>query len=363
MEKTRVALLGTGFIANIHMESYNRFVYDAEVVAVYGRNLEKAQVFAKEFGIPAAYSDIDELLAKEDVEVVDICLPNYLHRDVCLKAAEANKHVIVEKPLAVTLEQADEMIEACKSRGLKLMYAEELCFAPKYERVREMVEAGAVGDVYMLKQAEKHNGPHSPWFYKKETAGGGVMMDMGCHALAWFRWMTGRAQAKSVYSDMKTVYHKAITDCDDNTVTVVEFENGVTCLAEDSWAKPGGMDDRIEVYGTKGVSYADLFRGNSALTYSEDGYGYAMEKAGSTQGWTFTIFEEAFNQGYPQELSHFISCVREDKTPVVTGEDGRAVLEMIYAAYMSAKTGSRVDLPLENPPKVDYAIQILLGKE
>ncbi len=360
MAKTKVALFGTGFIANIHMESYHRFVHDAEVVAVYGRNLEKAQEFAKAHEIPAAYHDMDELLAKEEVEIVDICLPNYLHHQACLKAAEAMKHVIVEKPLAVTLEQADEMIAACSSRGLKLMYAEELCFAPKYERVRDMVEAGAVGEVYMLKQAEKHDGPHSPWFYKKETAGGGVMMDMGCHALAWFRWMTKKARAVSVYADMKTVFHNEITDCDDNTITIVEFENGVTGLAEDSWGKPGGMDDRIEVYGTKGVSYADLFRGNSALTYSTDGYGYAMEKAGSTKGWTFTIFEEAFNQGYPQELAHFVSCVREDKTPAVTGEDGRAVLEMIYAAYMSAKSGAKVKLPLENPPKVEYAIQLLL---
>lgn len=361
MEKTKVILLGTGFIANIHMESYNRFVPDAQIVAVYGRNPEKARAFAEAHGIPASYSDLDEVLEKEEAQVVDICLPNYLHHEACLKAAAAGKHVIIEKPLAVSLEQADEMIEACSSRGLKLMYAEELCFAPKYERVRQMVQAGAVGDVYMLKQSEKHNGPHSPWFYKKETAGGGVMMDMGCHAMAWFRWMTGRAQAKSIYSDMKTVFHKEITDCDDNTVTIVEFENGVTCVAEDSWAKHGGMDDKIEVYGTKGVSYADLFQGNSALTYSVDGYGYAMEKAGDTKGWTFTIFEEEFNQGYPQELAHFISCVREDKEPLVTGKDGRAVLEMIYGAYLSAKTGAKVKLPLENPPKVDYAIQILLG--
>ena len=123
---------------------------------------------------------------------------------------------------------------------------------------------------------------------------------------------------------------------------VVEFEGGVIGLAEDSWAKPGGMDDRIEVYGTKGVSFADLFRGNSRPTYSEEGYGYAAEKAGSTQGWTFTIFEEVFNQGYPHELQHFIECVREDKTPLVTGEDGRAVLEMIYAAYASARSGAKV---------------------
>lgn len=358
MQKTKVALLGTGFIANIHAESYARFVNDAEVVAVYGRSAERAEAFAKEHGIPAFYDDMDTLLREAAPDVVDICLPNFLHHDACMKAAQANKHIICEKPLALTLEEADEMIDACKARGLKLMYAEELCFAPKYERVHALVKAGAVGDVYMLKQAEKHSGPHSRWFYEKETAGGGVMMDMGCHALAWFRWVNRNNPVKSVYADMKTVMHD--TDCDDNTVTLVTFENGVTCVAEDSWAKHGGMDDRIEVYGTKGVSYADLFRGNSALTYSTEGYDYAMEKSGTSQGWTFTIFEEAFNQGYPQELSHFIHCVRANEKPVITGEDGRAVLEMIYAAYLSAKTGARVSLPLQNPPKVKYPIALLL---
>lgn len=360
MEKTRVALLGCGFIANIHAESYGRFVNDAEVVAVYGHNKAHAEEFAKKHGIPAWYDDVDALLAAQQVDVVDICLPNYLHHEVCLKAAAANKHVICEKPLALTLEQADEMIAACESRNLQLMYAEELCFAPKYERVRALVEAGAVGDVYMLKQGEKHSGPHSRWFYQKETAGGGVMMDMGCHALAWFRWMNKNDPVKSVYASMKTVLHGAITDCDDNTITMVEFENGVTGLAEDSWAKHGGMDDRIEVYGTKGVSYADLFQGNAALTYSQDGYDYAMEKAGSSQGWTFTIFEEAFNQGYPQELSHFIHCVRTGDTPVVTGRDGRAVLEIIYAAYASAKSGAKVELPFA-PKGLKYPIELLLG--
>jgi len=101
----------------------------------------------------------------------------------------------------------------------------------------------------------------------------------------------------------------------------------------------------VEVYGTGGVIYADLFLGNAALTYSQAGYGYAMEKAASTKGWSFTAFEEAFNQGYPQELKHFIECVRDDQPPVVTAEDGRAVLEIIYAAYEAAGTGQKVKLP------------------
>ncbi len=99
-----------------------------------------------------------------------------------LAAARAGKHVIVEKPLCMTLEEADEMIAVCREHGRKLMYAEELCFAPKYERVRKLVGEGAVGDVYMLKQLEKHSGPHSDWFWDVNQSGGGVLMDMGCHA-------------------------------------------------------------------------------------------------------------------------------------------------------------------------------------
>jgi predicted dehydrogenase len=119
------------------------------------------------------------------------------------------------------------------------------------------------------------------------------------------------------------------------------------------------MDDRVEVYGTGGVIYADLFLGNSALIYSENGYGYAMEKAGSTRGWSFTIFEEAFNQGYPQELKHFIECVREDKPPIVTGEDGRAVLEIMCAAYRSAGTSQKVPLPF--PAKAAKPVDLWLN--
>jgi predicted dehydrogenase len=315
------------------------------VIAVYTRNAEKAQSFAQKHGITQWYDDLDAIIQLSGADVIDICLPNFLHAEATLKAAAAGKHIIIEKPLAVTLEEADAMISACKKAGVKLMYAEELCFAPKYERVRQMVNEGAIGDIYMLKQSEKHSGPHSDWFYDINLSGGGVLMDMGCHGIAWFRWMLKNAKAKSVYATMSTVYHKQRTRAEDNSVVIIEFENEVTGVVENSWAKHGGMDDRSEVYGTGGVVYADLFMGNAAIAYSKNGYGYAMEKADTTVGWTFTIFEEAFNQGYPQELKHFIDCVQNNKEPFVTGEDGRAVLEIIYAAYASAAQGKKISLP------------------
>jgi myo-inositol 2-dehydrogenase / D-chiro-inositol 1-dehydrogenase len=347
MQRTKVAILGAGFISEIHLESYHRFIPEAEVVAVYARNPEKAKEFAVKHQIAKWYTDVDTLIKESHCEIVDICLPNFLHADACIKAAKAGKHIIIEKPLAVTLEEADAMIDACRKANVKLMYAEELCFAPKYERVRHLVKEGAVGNVYMLKQSEKHSGPHTDWFYDVDLAGGGVLMDMGCHAMEWFRWMLGNTKAKSVYASMSTVYHKDRTKGEDNSVVIVEFENGVTAVAENSWAKHGGMDDRSEVHGTGGVIYADLFMGNSAISYSKHGYGYAMEKADTTVGWSFTVFEEVFNQGYPHELKHFVDCVRNNKQPLVTGDDGRVVLEILYAAYASAGQGKKIMLPFK----------------
>ena len=361
MSRTRVVLIGAGFIADIHAESYHRFVPEADLVGVYSRTAERAAAFARKHGISRSFVDLEKALTLPDCDVVDICLPNHLHARATIAAANAGKHVIIEKPLCLTLEEADAMIAACHANGRKLMYAEELCFAPKYERVRQLVREGAIGSIYSLRQCEKHSGPHSDWFYDLEQSGGGALMDMGCHGLAWFRWMLGAdVRPLSVYATMQTgLIHHARTRCEENSLCIVEFEGGVVGVAENSWAKLGGMEDRVEVCGTAGVVYADLFMGNAALTFSEKGYGYAMEKAGSTQGWTFTTFEEAFNQGYPHELKHFISCVREDTPPVTSGEDGRAVLELMNAAYYSARTGQKVALPFQ--PAVSKPIDLWLG--
>jgi len=362
MSRTRVALLGTGFIAEIHLESYRRFVPEAEVVAVFSRSAERATTFAAAHGIPKASTNLDDIVKESECDVVDVCLPNVLHHRAVVAAAAARKHVIIEKPIAMTLEEADEMIAACRSAGVQLMYAEELCFAPKYERVRTLVNEGAVGTIFQMRQCEKHSGPHSDWFYDPAQSGGGVLMDMGCHGMAWFRWMLGgRPRVLSVYAHLQgnLIHGDRQTRCEENSVCLVEFEGGAIGVVENSWSKHGGMDDRAEVYGTGGVIYADLFMGNAALTYSQQGYGYAMEKAGSTRGWSFTVFEEAFNQGYPQELRHFIvDCVRNGQAPLVSGEDGRAVLEMLYAAYRSARIGQKVPLPFH--AKVEKPIDLWL---
>jgi predicted dehydrogenase len=351
MDKVGIALLGCGFIAEIHADCYHRFVTDARVEAVVGRDEAKTRAFAQRFGIPRWFTDHRRALELPEVQIADLCIPNYLHAEATANAAAAGKHVICEKPLCMNLQEADQMIDACKKAKVHLMYAEELCFTPKYVRAKTLVDEGALGKVYLVKQSEKHFGPHAEWFWDVERSGGGVMLDMGCHAFEFFRWVLGKPKALSVYSQMGIYVHGDRTRGDDNSIAIVEFDGGAVGMAEESWAKRGGMDDRAEIYGSDGVTYADLLHGNSLETYSETGYGYAVEKAPDTKGWTFTIYEEAWNYGFPQELAHFVDCVKNGKQPMETGEDGRAVLEIIMAAYESAAAGRRVDLPLKTAAK------------
>ncbi len=289
------------------------------------------------------------LLEMDEIDLVVIGIPNDLHCEVTVAAAAAGKHIVLEKPMCLSLAEADRMLAACRQAGTKLMYAEELCFAPKYVRLKQLLDSGALGHPVLIKQSEKHDGPHAPHFWDVNRSGGGVTMDMGCHAIEFFRWMLGRPPIKSVYAQMGTHVHGARTHGEDNALLIIEFANGVTAIAEESWTKLGGMDDRAEVHGSQGVAYADLLHGNAIETYSAVGYDYAVEKAGSTVGWSFTIYEEMWNYGFVQEMAHFVECVKDDKPPLVTGEDARAVMEVLFAAYESAGTGRKVLLPFSSP--------------
>jgi len=339
-----VGLIGSQFIANIHAEALKACVH-ARLTAVASPTPGNAAAFAQRHGIPHAFTDYRQLLARPDIQMVVIGVPNHLHCQVVLDAAAAGKHIVIEKPLCLNLAEADRMITACRERGVKLMYAEELCFAPKYVRLKQLLDSGALGRPTLLKQSEKHDGPHAAHFWDVTRSGGGVAMDMGCHAIEFFRWMLGRPAIKSVYAQMNTSVHGDKTRGDDNAILILEFVGDVIGMAEVSWTKLGGMDDRAEVYGTGGVAYADLLRGNAIETYSQQGYEYAVEKAGSTKGWSFTIYEEAWNYGFHAEMAHFVDCVQNDLPPLVTGEDARAVLEVLFAAYESARTGRKVELP------------------
>jgi myo-inositol 2-dehydrogenase/D-chiro-inositol 1-dehydrogenase len=318
---------------------------EMEVAAVASPSAGNAKAFAERHSIATAYTDYRDLLRDKSVEMISITAPNKLHAQITIDAARAGKHVVCEKPLCVTLEEADAMIDACAKAGVLLLYAEELFFAPKYVKAKQMADEGAFGRVHLVKQGEKHSGPHSDWFWDVNQSGGGALMDLGCHGIAFCWWFLGKQKIKSVYAQLSNQSHRDRTEGDDEAITIMEFENGAVGLVENSWSRPGGMDDTIEVFGDKGQTYADMLMGNALPTYSEVGFGYAVEKASSTKGWTYPVFEEHWNYGFPQEMRHFARCVRGKETPISDGETGRVVMEVLYAAYASAGLGTKVTLP------------------
>jgi myo-inositol 2-dehydrogenase/D-chiro-inositol 1-dehydrogenase len=351
MTEIGVGIIGSRFMAGVHTESLKR-IPGARVVAVASPTEGRAQAFAEKHGIPKAFVDHRPLLDLPDVDMVVVCTPNRFHAPIAIDAAEAGKHIVVEKPLCVNVEEADAMVEAAARAGVKLMYAEEFCFAPQYVRAREIVAEGGVGKLYQVKHVEKYYGPGNPMYWDLETSGGWCAMQLGSHSLGIIRWMLGKPRAVSVYADMRRVAHMERGRGEDDSIIIVNFEDGSIGVAENSWARRGGMDDRMEAYGSSGTIYATLYQEGALRVYSQDGYSYSGPGGAPKQGWTHGVFDELYNNGFPQEIEHFVDCVRHDKPPQETGEDGRAVMELLSAAYESARLGRRVDLTTPFRPGV-----------
>ena len=274
----RIGIIGSQFQADCHAAAISMIEDDMSVVAVASPTAAHAQGLADRYKIPHVYTDYKELASDPDVEAVTITAPNALHCEMTIAMARAGKHVICEKPLCVTPAEADAMIEACRANGVLLLYAEELFFTPKYRKAKEMADSGAFGKVHLIKQSEKHFGPHAEWFWDVKRAGGGALLDLGSHGIAFAWWFLGRPKLVSAYAHLGTYVHGDKTKLDDEAVTIIEFEGNAFSIIENSWARRGGMDDRIEIYGEGGLTIANLHMGNALQTYSEHGFALRRRK-------------------------------------------------------------------------------------
>lgn len=341
----RIGLVGTQFIGNLYAHSL-RQVAGAEIVAVAAPNT--AATFAEKWGIARHYTDYREMIAAGGLDAVAIAAPNDLHYDITIRAASAGMHVLCEKPLAVSLSEADGMIAACQRAGVALMYAENLLFVPMYQRVRALAQRGHVGAPFLVKQAQCHGGPYSPWFWDVERAGGGVLLDMGCHSIHAICRVMG-AWPEAVTATLGRYAHADKGRGEDHATVILHFPGGAIGIAESSWAMPGG-NDYLEVYGPKGRLVANLERGPAIAMYLAPESERALD-ASTRSGWQYVMYEEAWQFGFPQELQHFVDVVEGRAELQSSGEDGRRVLEIICAAYASARLGQRVALPFPSTAK------------
>lgn len=338
-EKVRVGIVGSKFAAGLHARAYAR-CKDAEVVAVAAP--DNLHQFADENGIRNRYDDYRVMLAQEKLDLVSICVPNFLHYQVAMDCAEAGVHAISEKPLATKLEHGVAMVKKFEQKGLKLFYAEDWLFAPAIRRAMEIVKEGALGDIFFIKAKETHNGSHSPFAAKLSTCGGGSMIHLAVHPAVFITLLAGSKAcevASMCTGGLEDNYVQKHFEGEDWGASIIRFENGVRALIEGNYITLGGMDDRIEIYGSKGNLHINLTQGSPISVYSTAGYSYVVEKADMSTGWTRPAVDEEANLGYVDEINAFVRAVKEDLPAPFggSGRDGLEALAIIVASYESAK--------------------------
>ena len=347
MDKIKVGIVGSKFAAMLHAESYMRCP-SAVLHAVAA--IDHLDEFTNKYQIPNSYHDYREMFEKEDLDLISVCVPNYLHRDVVLEAVDAGeKAIICEKPLATSVEDGHEMVIRCRGKHVKLMYAEDWIFAPALIRAKQICDEGGIGDILYVKAKETHNGSHSPFAQQKKYCGGGSMIHLGIHPIGFLPWLLD--QDITHVMGMKTgggdqnLLHKNYTG-EDWAAALVNLEKGTRGFIESNYITCGGMDDKIEIYGTEGNIHIDLTKGSPLTVYSRSGYEYAVEKADFTHGWTRPAVDEFMSLGYVNEIAHFVDCVLNDMDPQkgTTGADGLKALAVTSAIYESAESGQLIQV-------------------
>lgn len=353
----RVGIVGAAFAGSLHAEAMVE-TGRARIAGVVATSPESRDGFAARWGCQA-FATVESMLDAERLDLIVLAMPNRFHRDAALAAAARGVHVLCEKPLAMNMAEADEMVAACEAAGVHLLYAEQLCHAPRYVRVKELIDSGALGEVVQIQHWERHGGPHASWFHDPERSGGGVLLDMGCHGIEVIRWLLGKPPVHSVHARLAIAKHVHGV-VDDHAHVSLLFEGGTLGVVDSSWAAPGGIDERLEVLGTRGSVTADLARGQSLLVYTDVGVDYAAEKVTQQTGWLWVSHEDARTWGWHHQATHALDVLDGRIRPVETGADGRAILEIVSAAYHSAATGLDQALPFVS--SADYPIQPWLGR-
>ncbi len=335
MSKLRIGVIGCGSIAKYrHLPEYaaNKAV---EIVAVCDIVEERVNEIAKVYQAKA-YTDYKELLASEQLDAISVCLPNYLHAPVSIEALNNGLHVLCEKPMATSQEEADAMIEAAKNNGKKLMIGHNQRFVRSHQLAKQLIESGAIGKIYSFRTAFGHPGPEGwsvdgreSWFFEKEKAYIGAMGDLGVHKTDLVRYLLGE-EITEVGAFIETSA-KGNTDVDDNAVCALKTESGIIGTLAASWSYTAKEDNSTIIYGEKAILRLEDNPTYSLVVQYTNGevVNYELGKIQSN---------EEDGQNTSHVIDHFVSSLVEDKEPLINGEEGMKSLAVILAAIKSNET-------------------------
>lgn len=342
--KLRIGVIGAGRIANRHAEAYLELPEKVEITGTADVDIDRAREKAKKWGTPFFSSNYSDVIKARNVDAVDICVPPNLHLPVAKGACECGKHMLIEKPIARTVREADEIIQSAERANVRLMVGHNFLFNPLVEKVKSIIEADIVGEIKLLKAFSLgwYLFQEDDFRLSPEKSGGGTFIDTGSHFVYLARELVGEIQ--SVASIVGNLSREEMRG-EDIAFVLLRFQSGAlgeitisysTILPGWRFGAPIGWDQRFEIYGTKGAIRLNLTAGELSL--------WSNQEKMLGEGWL--NFREPYDyySSFKKEIAHFVESLLGNTEFRISPNDGRRVLEIVSAVYESASTHKEVNV-------------------
>jgi predicted dehydrogenase len=328
MRLVNIGLIGCGGISRSHIDAYMALKNKTRLVAVCDAVEEKAKATMKNVRAETYFLDYRKLLENKDIEAVDICLPHDLHSPVAVAAAEHGKHVLCEKPIARSLEEADAMIAAAERNRVKLQIGENFRFIPEVMKARQLIQDGTIGEVFLAKTdcvGFPTDLASSVWKLDASRVGGGVVIDSGIHFIDIMRWLVGEVSYVTAF--LNRIVRKEISGEDTGCILFKHINEAISMLTLTWAARRVKGENLFKIYGSKGM----IVNGEGSVI---------LLMADNPDGFSKINIEP--KDSFTAEIEHFADCIIQDSEPLMSGKEARRDLELVLAAYTSAKKGKTI---------------------
>ncbi len=343
-----IALIGAGTIARVHAKAIAE-IDNARLIGVYDTSEPAGRSLAAELGGLDWTGDPDELLARDDLDIISICTPSGTHAGLAVKAARAGKHLIVEKPLDITLAQADRIIAAAQENGVRLTGIFPYRFRTGTRKAKEAIEQGRLGKIVLAdayvkwyRSQDYYQGWHGTW----ALDGGGALINQSIHNIDLLQWLAGPVD--TIYGHIATLGHEM--EAEDTASAVLTFANGAMGVIQGATSCWPGDPARAEFHGTRGTIV--LEEGQISvwkLADSSPEEELAMVTLEEQEGHTFDDPAAIAHTTHRLQIEDMLQAIEQDRTPSVSGIEARKAIEIIRAVYLSAQRGQVMRLPLADP--------------
>ena len=347
--KIRIGMIGCGKIAQVrHIPEYADNP-DAELRGFFDLSLERAQEMAEKYG-GKAYASAEELLADPEIDAVSVCVANNAHAELTIKALRAGKHVLCEKPMAVTLEDCEAMVSEAKKAGKFLMIGHNQRLAKAHMTAKKLIDEGLIGRIITFRTSFGHGGPETwsitpgknVWFFDKKRAAMGAMADLGVHKTDLIQFLTGQ-------NVVKTTARLAVLDkrgadgeligVDDNAICIYEMSGGILGTMTASWTYYGAEDNSTILYGEKGIM----------RIYDDPAHSIVVTMAdGMKISYDVEAIQTNDNQTKSGVIDLWMKSLTTNTPPEISGESALAAMRAVFASILSSETGQTVQIPENN---------------